>query len=220
MEDLRVARDRPRRAAAGPVRAGRALCRRARPAARRGPGLSLLLHPRRHRRLADRAARRCGERLSRHLPRAARRSGAARFDPAQLAARQRRRAGPGRASGVDRAGRHALHRRPRRHRRRDPRAQGCPRFLPPRLRRRRCRERRDAGRARRGSCAPRPPSSACSRRCSACPSRPISTTRSCSTTTAAASPSATSPRRSPRCATTGSMAVALAADLAARAACP
>ena len=56
-------------AAAGAVRADEALRRGARAAEGGGPGLSLFLHAGRHRRLADRAARRCRKRLSRHLPR-------------------------------------------------------------------------------------------------------------------------------------------------------
>ncbi len=99
--------------------------------------------------IADRAARRRRDLLSRHLPRPARRSRAPRSDAALLAARLGQSAGDGRSAVVAGGGRTRVHRARAGHRRRHPRAEGCAGLLPSRLRRRRCRERRHPGRPRR-----------------------------------------------------------------------
>ena len=122
-------------------------------AARARPGLSLLLHPRRYRRALDRAARR---RRGALIPAPAAAcptipSGAPASRTAGGSTRQERStfAGPARRGPKTTAG--SFERRGRRFRRRDPRPQGCAGLLSSRLRRRRCRERRDPGRARRRS---------------------------------------------------------------------
>ena len=193
---------------------------RARRAEGARPRLRLLLHARRHRAVADRAAWRCRDLLSRHLPRPARRSRAPRDHAALLAARfgARRwswpacRPGPRRTAAASRRdasdiGDAILARK------------DAPASYHLVLRRRRCGERRDDGRARRRPArldADPAPAADAARPARA---RPISTTRWSPTRTAAASPSATSRRRSRRCAKRASTAAQLAARPARRQAC-
>ena len=131
---------------------------------------------------------------------------------------RRQGARDGRPAELDRGRRHAFQRDAGRHRRRHPRPQGRAGGLSPRLRRRRCRERRDPGHARRRPApldpgpAPAPGAARPAR------ARSISTTPWSPTPTAAASPSATRRRRWPRCATTGSTGRRSPADLLAGAA--
>ncbi len=74
-----LARPRLGRAGAGPVGAdARPMPMRSMSCGTRGLVYRLLLHPRGHRAVADRAARRCGDILSGNLPRASRRSRAPR----------------------------------------------------------------------------------------------------------------------------------------------
>ena len=86
----------PRWRRADPVATHRCLWRRAREAEGAGTGLRLLLHSGRNRPVIDRPARRCRQPLPRHLPAAARRSGAPGDHASLLAARS--------AAALNRAG--------------------------------------------------------------------------------------------------------------------
>ena len=217
-EDLRwlgLAWDEP---VAGPVAADAGLCRRrSTDCAAAGLVYACFCTRADIAAVADRAARRCGDIYPGTCRALARRSGAPREQrrTAGGSMRPRRSSSPDlpswtEADGQQLHGQHSEQIGDAILARKDAPAQ-----LSSRLRRRRCGERGDAGRARRGPARRRPRSSACCRCCSACPSRPICIIRWSPMQTAGGSPSATSRRPLPRCATRASTAANWPRDLLA-----